>query len=116
MSENGAVSLKHESQVDLNIDHILADEPLRHRLFPVTRKRIFLAHAGVAPLPGLTIDALKHEADRAGIAQEGTDFIAEVEAIRRISARLSAGGDGFNPFSLSFSRTNASTGVLTQPP
>jgi selenocysteine lyase/cysteine desulfurase len=48
----------------------------------------------VAPLPGPTIDALKHEADRAGIAQEGTDFMAEIEAIRRISARLiNAGSD-----------------------
>ncbi len=94
VGENSAVSLKHESQVDLSIDHILADEALRHRLFPVTRKRIFLAHAGVAPLPGPTIDALKHEADRAGIAQEGTDFMAEIEAIRRISARLiNAGSD-----------------------
>ncbi|HUB67032.1 MAG TPA: aminotransferase class V-fold PLP-dependent enzyme [Candidatus Methylacidiphilales bacterium] len=88
MSENEAVSLKHESQIDLNIDHILADESLRRRLFPIATKRIFLAHAGVAPLPGLTIDALKHEADRAGIAQEGPDFLADVEAIRRIGARL----------------------------
>ena len=88
MSENGAVSLKHESQIDLSIDHILADEPLRQRLFPVAKKRIFLAHAGVAPLPSPTIDALKHEADRAGIAQEGPDFMAEIEAIRRIGARL----------------------------
>jgi cysteine desulfurase/selenocysteine lyase len=47
---------KHGDQVDLSIDHILADEALRHRLFPVTQKRIFLAHAGVAPL-GLNLVA-----------------------------------------------------------
>jgi cysteine desulfurase/selenocysteine lyase len=79
---------KDENQVDLNIDHILADPALRHRLFPVTRERIFLAHAGVAPLPGPTVDVLKYEADRASFAQESADFMAEVEAIRRVGARL----------------------------
>ena len=79
---------KHADQVDLSIDHILADEALRHRLFPVTQKRIFLAHAGVAPLPGPTVDALKHEAERASYAQESADFMAEIEAIRRVGARL----------------------------
>ncbi len=79
---------KHADQVDLSIDHILADEELRHRMFPVTQKRIFLAHAGVAPLPGPTVEKLKHEADRASFQQEGSDFLGEVEQIRRISARL----------------------------
>ena len=79
---------KQGDLVDLNIDHILADEELRHRLFPVTQKRIFLAHAGVAPLPGPTVEALKYEADRASIAQESTEFMAEIEGIRRVAARL----------------------------
>ena len=79
---------KSHDHVDLSIDHILADEALRHRLFPVTQKRIFLAHAGVAPLPGPTVEALKQEAERAGYSQEGTDFMAEIEGIRRVSARL----------------------------
>jgi cysteine desulfurase / selenocysteine lyase len=79
---------KHGDHVDLSIDHILADESLRHRLFPVTQKRIFLAHAGVAPLPGPTVDALKHEAEKASYAQENADFMAEIEAIRRVGARL----------------------------
>jgi len=78
----------HADQVDLSIDHILADEALRHRLFPVTQKRIFLAHAGVAPLPGPTVEALKHEADKAGYAQENPEFMVEIESIRRVSARL----------------------------
>ena len=79
---------KHTDQVDLSIDHILADETLRQRLFPVTQKRIFLAHAGVAPLPGPTVDALKHEAEKASYGQESADFMAEIEAIRRVGARL----------------------------
>jgi cysteine desulfurase/selenocysteine lyase len=77
-----------ENPVDLSIDHILADSALRHRLFPVTRERIFLGHAGVAPLPGPTVAALKREADRASLSQEGTDFLAEIESIRRVAARL----------------------------
>ncbi len=79
---------KHHDHVDLSIDHILADETLRHRLFPVTQKRIFLAHAGVAPLPGPCVEALKHEAEKAGFAQEQPDFMADIEGIRRVSARL----------------------------
>jgi cysteine desulfurase/selenocysteine lyase len=79
---------KHDDHVDLSIDHILADETLRHRLFPVTQKRIFLAHAGVAPLPAPTVEALKAEADRASYAQESTEFMAEIESIRRVGARL----------------------------
>jgi selenocysteine lyase/cysteine desulfurase len=77
-----------ESNVDLSIDHILADASLRHRLFPVTRERIFLAHAGVAPLPGPAVETLKREADRASLSQEGADFLVEVESIRRVAARL----------------------------
>jgi cysteine desulfurase/selenocysteine lyase len=83
-----------DSPVDLSIDRILADPALRHRLFPVTRERIFLAHAGVAPLPGPTVDALKLEADRASFSQETADFLAQVESIRRVGARLiNAGSD-----------------------
>jgi cysteine desulfurase/selenocysteine lyase len=79
---------KHGDHVDLSIDHILADETLRHSLFPVTQKRIFLAHAGVAPLPGPTADTLKSEAERASYSQESADYLAEIESIRRVGARL----------------------------
>jgi cysteine desulfurase/selenocysteine lyase len=79
---------KNADQVDLGIDHILADEKLRHRLFPVTQKRIFLAHAGVAPLPGPAVEALKAGAEAASYGQESTDFMADIEAIRRVGARL----------------------------
>ena len=42
----------------------------------------------VAPLPGPTVEALKHEAERAGVAQESGEYLAEIEAIRRVGARL----------------------------
>jgi len=77
-----------ENSIDLSIDHILADPALRHRLFPVTRERIFLAHAGVAPLPGPAVEVLQREAERASFAQESADFMAQIESIRRVGARL----------------------------
>ena len=77
-----------EHSVDLSIDHILANPALRHRLFPVTRERIFLAHAGVAPLPTPTVEALKQEAERASLTQESVDYLAQIESIRRVGARL----------------------------
>jgi len=79
---------KHGDETDVSIDHILADEKLRNRLFPVTSKRIFLAHAGVAPLPGPTVEALKLESERAGHSQESANYLEEIEGIRRVSARL----------------------------
>jgi selenocysteine lyase/cysteine desulfurase len=87
LSEDESVHFP-ENPVDLTIDQILADAALRQRLFPVTRERIFLAHAGVAPLPSPTVEALKREAERASFAQEGPEFLAEIEAIRRMGARL----------------------------
>ena len=74
--------------IDLTIDRILSDQALRHRLFPVTREHIFMAHAAVAPLPTACVDALKLEAERASIAQETTKYLAEIESIRRVGARL----------------------------
>jgi selenocysteine lyase/cysteine desulfurase len=85
---------KPNDLIDLSIDHILADPSLRTRLFPVTAQRIFLAHAGVAPLPGPAVERLKEEAERAGVMQESADYLAEIDSIRRVAARLiNAGGD-----------------------
>ena len=77
-----------DDTVDVSIDHILADPALRHRLFPVTKERIYLAHAGVAPLPGPTAETLKLEAERATISQENGDYLTTIESIRRVGARL----------------------------
>ena len=53
-----------------------------------------MAHAAVAPLPQPTVDVLKQEAQAATVSQETEDFMAKIEAIRRVSARLiNAGSD-----------------------
>ena len=75
-------------EIDLTVERILADADLRHRLFPVTRERVFFAHAAVAPLPQAAADVLKAEAQAATVTQETPDFMAKIEAIRRVGARL----------------------------
>ena len=47
---------------------ILSDEALRQHEFPVAREKIFLAHAGVAPLPRRVADAVR---DYAGLCTQG---------------------------------------------
>lgn len=42
-----------------NLSEVLRDETLRRREFPVCDRKIFLAHAGVCPLPRRVVDAMK---------------------------------------------------------
>src|SRR6185369_1640899 len=42
----------------MTLDEILPDEELRRREFPVAQDRIFLAHAGVCPLPARVVRAI----------------------------------------------------------
>ena len=42
----------------MTLPELLADEELRQREFPVAREKIFLAHAGVCPLPRRVVDAM----------------------------------------------------------
>jgi len=50
----------------MTLQEILSDEALRRREFPVVEKKIFLAHAGVCPLPRRVAEAVSN------YAQEGT--------------------------------------------
>ncbi len=68
---------------------ILSDEALRQREFPVTREKIFLAHAGVAPLPRRVADAVR---DYAGLCTQGDQETLlpaqQVHHSRALAARL----------------------------
>jgi cysteine desulfurase / selenocysteine lyase len=44
----------------MDVRSILQDEALRQTEFPVARHRVFLAHAGVSPLPRRVADAITH--------------------------------------------------------
>ena len=43
----------------MTLDELLRDENLRRREFPVTAHKVFLAHAGVTPLPRRTVEAMR---------------------------------------------------------
>ena len=43
----------------LGISSLLRDEALRRREFPVCEDKVFLAHAGVSPLPRRVAEAMK---------------------------------------------------------
>src|SRR5438552_16066569 len=46
----------------MTLPEILSNEPLRQLEFPVVRDKIFLAHAGVCPLPRRVSDAIRRYA------------------------------------------------------
>jgi selenocysteine lyase/cysteine desulfurase len=72
----------------MTLAEILSDEELRRREFPVAQDKIFLAHAGVCPLPRRVADAI------AGCAQQSTRgdqegfMLKRLDDARRLAARL----------------------------
>lgn len=73
----------------MTLAEILSDEALRNREFPVTREKIFLAHAGDCPLPRRVSDAISNYAQQAGESdQEMCVYPAILETGRKLAARL----------------------------
>ena len=73
----------------MTIAEILADETLRQREFPVTRDKIFLAHAGDCPLPRRVAQAIADYAQQCTVGdQETLVFPRLLEAGRKSAARL----------------------------
>src|SRR5437899_10003559 len=73
----------------MSIADLLSNEELRQREFPVTRDKIFLAHAGVCPLPRRVAEALAnyaHESARGD--QEKVVYPAILSQGRDLAARL----------------------------
>jgi cysteine desulfurase / selenocysteine lyase len=68
---------------------ILSDTELRQRLFPVTKSRIFMAHAAVTVLPGLVAEAMSALIQRC--SEDFRDFseaLALIQRTRESAARL----------------------------
>ncbi len=63
----------------MNLTELFADEELRRREFPVSRDKVFLAHAGVCPLPRRVADAI------AGCARQGTLGDQEAFMLHRLN-------------------------------
>ena len=73
----------------MTLAEILSDEALRQREFPVTREKIFLAHAGDCPLPHRVAQAVADYARQATLGdQEGIVFPAVLEEGRKLASDL----------------------------
>jgi selenocysteine lyase/cysteine desulfurase len=73
----------------MTIAEILGNEALRHHEFPVTREKIFLAHAGVCPLPRRVAEAIVQYTRQASLGDQ-EHFICPgiLESARSLAARL----------------------------
>jgi cysteine desulfurase / selenocysteine lyase len=75
----------------MTLDEILNNEELRHHEFPVTRKKIFLAHAGDCPLPRRVAEAIAGYAQQCATGdQERFVYPAILEEGRKLAAQLLA--------------------------
>ena len=73
----------------MTLSEILSNEEMRRHEFPVTRDKIFLAHAGVCPLPRRVAEAITDYAQRATTSDQEVPFhTAIVESTRKLAARL----------------------------
>ena len=73
----------------MSIAELLANEDLRKLEFPVTRDKVFLAHAGVCPLPRRVSETIAEYARTAATGdQEKFVYPAILEEGRKLGARL----------------------------
>ena len=73
----------------MTVTEILANEELRHHEFPVTRDKIFLAHAGDSPLPRRVAEAVAQYVREATTGdQEKFVYPQILEQGRKAAARL----------------------------
>jgi len=73
----------------MNLEEILSNEKLRQREFPVARDKIFLAHAGVCPLPRCVTEAIADYAREAGTGdQEKFIYPGVLNDGRKLAAQL----------------------------
>ena len=72
----------------MTLTEILADEELRRREFPVTREKIFLAHAGVCPLPRRVADAISECARQGTLGDQEAFMLHRLDEARKLAAQL----------------------------
>lgn len=73
----------------MTLNEVLSDEALRRREFPVAAEKVFLAHAGVCPLPRRVAESVADYARRATAGdQESMIFPAILTETRALAARL----------------------------
>ena len=72
----------------MTLTEVLANEELRHEEFPVTREKIFLAHAGVCPLPRRVAQAMSDCANKGTLGDQEAFVLHRLEDARKAGAKL----------------------------
>ncbi len=72
----------------MTLAEILSNEELRRTEFPVTREKIFLAHAGVCPLPRRVADAISACAQQSTCGDQEAFVMHRLEEARKLGAKL----------------------------
>ena len=72
----------------MTLTELLANEELRQREFPVTRDKIFLAHAGVCPLPHRVAEAVSECAKRGTLGDQEAFVLHRLNDARKLGAQL----------------------------
>lgn len=72
----------------MTISEILSNEDLRRREFPVSTEKIFLAHAGVCPLPRRVADAISDCAAKGTLGDQEEFMLSRLTDARKLGARM----------------------------
>ena len=72
----------------MTLNEILSNEELRQHEFPVTKNKIFLAHAGVCPLPRRVAQAMNDCANEATLGDQEEFVLHRLEDTRKAGAKL----------------------------
>jgi selenocysteine lyase/cysteine desulfurase len=72
----------------VTLAEILSNEDLRLREFPVAHGKIFLAHAGVCPLPCRVADAISECARQGTFGDQETFMLHRLDDARKLAAQL----------------------------
>lgn len=75
------------------LESYLSDDSLRRAAFPACRDRIFFAHAAVAPIPQVAVEAMDafNRASATGELDYGEVFLKRMDRIRGAASRLFGG-------------------------
>jgi cysteine desulfurase/selenocysteine lyase len=72
----------------MTLNDILTNEELRRTEFPVTREKIFLAHAAVCPLPKRVADASAQCANEGSLGDQEAFAMHRLDDARKLAAQL----------------------------
>ncbi|HSY74217.1 MAG TPA: aminotransferase class V-fold PLP-dependent enzyme [Dongiaceae bacterium] len=72
----------------MTLNEILTNEELRLREFPVAREKVFLAHAGVCPLPKRVADAISKCAEQSTLGDQESFMLSRLDDARKLASQL----------------------------